>query len=76
MPDGTYRFETGEPTGSQEDMLLLKGADDMGLSEEVVSAPGKVAELGVNEDGLVRKFERKYPWLDEEKRVSEAGEVA
>lgn len=66
MPDGTYRLETNKPIGTTPDKLLMEGVRRMCVSESTVCEPGKVATLKVNDEGKVKAFERKYPWLDED----------
>ena len=76
MPDGTYRFETNRPRGSRKDKLLLDGAREMCVTEETVSAAGKVATMKLSDGGDVKEFERKFPWYEEEQEVEkEATEI-
>lgn len=71
MPDGTYRFETNRPRGSRKDKLLLDAAMRMCVTEETVSAAGKVASMKLGDGGEIKEFERKFPWYEERREVEE-----
>jgi hypothetical protein len=75
MPDGTYRFETNRPRGSRKDKLLLDAAMRMCVTEETVSAAGKVATMKLGDGGDVKEFEREFPWYEERAETEEETEI-
>jgi len=75
MPDGTYRLDTDKPSASRAERLLLRGVRYMCVSEDTVCAPGEIAALKMSNEGKVKSFQRKYPWLDKEEEKEDTSKT-